>query len=124
MNRTSDNTARAILLVKALLASYIVSALLLLVLALVLYKVDPPSGVISIGIVLTYIVSAFIAGLIIGKRAKQRRFFWGILMGLAYFLIIFVVAIVMGKDVFGDFAGTLTVMLMCGLGGMLGGMVS
>lgn len=124
MNKVAQKSSKAILVVKALLAAYVVSAVLLLLLALILYKVDPPSGVISVGVILTYIISTFITGYIVGKRTTEKRYLWGIGMGAIYFLIIFVVSLIWGKDVFGDFGSTISVLLMCGLGGMLGGMLS
>ncbi|BBF45371.1 predicted membrane protein [Lachnospiraceae bacterium KM106-2] len=124
MNRTAKGSQRAIIIVKALLASYVISAIMLLIIAFFMYKFDPSSAVVSVGIILTYIVSAFVGGFIIGKNAVQKRFVWGIVIGLIYFLIILIVSSILSKDVFGDIGSTLSVLLTCGLGGMLGGMLS
>lgn len=124
MQRVSLRSGKALLLVKALLVTYIVTALLLLLLALIMYKIDPPGAVISVGLVLVYIVSSFVGGYIIGNAKKEKRFLWGIGMGVAYFLIIFIVSVIFSKDVFGSMGSIISVLCMCGLGGMLGGMVS
>ncbi len=124
MQRVSLRSGKALLIVKALLITYIITALLLLLLALIMYKLDPPGAVISIGLVLIYIISSFVGGYIMGNAKKEKRFLWGIAMGLVYFMIIFIVSIIFSKDVFGSMGSIVSVLCMCGLGGMLGGMVS
>lgn len=124
MVKTAKGSSKALIVVKGLLVSYILSAIMLLILAFLMYKLDPPSGVISIGIILTYIISAFAGGFILGKNAVQKRYLWGIAMGVLYYVIIFLVALILGKDVFGDLGSTISVFFMCILGGMLGGMIS
>lgn len=124
MQRVSQRSGKALLIVKALLVMYIITALLLLLLALVLYKIDPPGAVIRIGLILVYIASSFVGGYIIGNAKKEKRFLWGIGMGLIYFFVIFLASIIFGKDVFGSMGSLISVLCMCGLGGMLGGMVS
>lgn len=124
MQRVSQKSGKAILIVKALLVTYILTALLLLLLALIMYKIDPPGAVISVGLVLIYIISSFAGGYIIGNAKKEKRFLWGIGMGVAYFLIILIVSIIFSKDVFASAGSIISVLCMCGLGGMLGGMVS
>lgn len=109
---------------KALLASYIITGIFLLVLALVLYKVSPPEGVIKVGIVFSYIFSPFIGGLIMGKGEENRRFLWGAFLGILYFCIIFAVSIVLSQSLFERTGMIATVLAMCTLGGMLGGMIS
>lgn len=121
---TTARTSKAIVVVKSLLVSYVITAVILLILSFVMYKFDPPSAVISIGIIITYIVSCFIGGFLLGSVTKEKRFLWGIGMGAIYFAIILVVSIIFSKDAFGDFGSTISVFFMCALGGMLGGMVS
>lgn len=124
MNKVSQRSSNAIVIVKSLLVSYVLSALLLLIISFVMYKFDPPSAVISVGIVLTYIVSCFVGGFILGTAKREKRFLWGMVVGAIYFLIIFLVSIVFSKDIFGNMGSTIAVLAMCGLGGMLGGMIS
>ncbi len=109
---------------KALLASYVITGLFLIILAFVLYKLEPPSGVIRVGIIFSYIFSPFIGGMIMGKGEKARRFLWGLLLGIAYFIIIFIISLLLNKNVFGEAGTMVTVLSMCMLGGMLGGMIS
>lgn len=109
---------------KALLASYIITGIFLLLLALILYKISPPEGVIKVGIIFSYIFSPFIGGILIGKGAENRRFLWGGLLGVLYFSIIFAVSIILSQSLFDRAGMVATVFAMCTLGGMLGGMIS
>lgn len=122
--RVSTKSSKAIVIIKALLVSYILTAVLLLVLALIMYKFDPPGSVISVGIVLTYIVSCFAGGFLLGTAKKEKRYLWGLAMGVVYFLIILVVSLVFSKDIFGEVGSTVAVGLICSLSGMVGGMIS
>ncbi|MDO5522355.1 MAG: TIGR04086 family membrane protein [bacterium] len=124
MAKVSTKSSKAIPIVKALLVSYILTAILLLLLSLIMYKIDPPGAVISVGIVLTYIVSCFAGGFLLGTAKKEKRYLWGMGMGIVYFLIILVVSLIFSKDIFGELGSTIAVFLICGLSGMVGGMIS
>ena len=124
MSKVSHKSFHVTVLIKALLVSYIITAFLLLLIALIMFRFNPNSTVISVGIVITYIVSSFVGGFVIGTAKKEKRYLWGIGMGLLYYAIILVVALIFRKDVFGDVGSMISVLCMCGLGGMLGGMIS
>jgi putative membrane protein (TIGR04086 family) len=124
MNQLVRKQSKALTIIKALLASYVITGILLLLLALLMYKAQPPSGVIRVGIVFSYIFSSFIGGFIVGKSATEKRFLWGIVNGILYFLVILLVSMILNKAVFGQVGSTFTVFVMCTLGGMLGGMIS
>jgi putative membrane protein (TIGR04086 family) len=124
MNKVKKEQTKTLTILKALLVSYMISGAMLLLLALILYKVGLPGRLISVGIIFSYIFSAFAGGLIIGKSVKEKRFIWGVLIGFLYFMVIFLVSVVMNKSVFGQGGSTFTVFIMCSLGGMLGGMIS
>ena len=61
---------------KTLLISYILTGILLVVLAFALYKFRLKEGQIRIGVNAVYIITCLIGGLIMGKSIRQRRFFW------------------------------------------------
>lgn len=110
--------------IKGVLGAYILTGIILLVLTFLMYRFNPTGEILRVGIVFTYIFSTFIGGLLTGKKIKERRFLWGIAVGILYFLVIFLVSLVLGRDVFGEAGKTAMVFIMCTLGGMLGGMVS
>lgn len=111
-------------LLKSLLVSYILTGLLLLLLALLLYKGNPSKDVIRAGIIFAYIFSSFIGGFIMGKKMRVQKFLWGILLGITYFVVIFAVSMIMNQSIVGPGMQAITVFIMCSLGGMMGGMLS
>ena len=76
-------------LLKSLLAAYALTGILLLGLAMILYKLNVEENVVSAGIIGIYVTSTFFGGLIIGKMAKVRRFFWGLTPGSQLFPVTF-----------------------------------
>ena len=60
-------------LLGALLCSWVVTAVLLLVLALLLWKLNLKEGQISVGITVTYLLSCFAGGWEIGRASCRER---------------------------------------------------
>ena len=111
-------------LLKSLLFSYILTGGLLLLLALLLYKTGMSQKAVSICIIAIYILATFFAGFITGKRLKNKKFLWGAMMGLMYFLVLAVISLIVNRQP-GILTGSfLTTLVLCSGGGMLGGMLS
>lgn len=66
---------RAIWFVKSLLCGYIVTGLLLLILALMLYKFGLNEQNVNAGIVLIYVISTFQQGLCWGSFQERKNFY-------------------------------------------------
>lgn len=111
-------------LMKCLLASYIVTMALLAVLAFLLYKLGLGEKFVSGAIIFIYVAATVLGGLIAGKRMKNRRFFWGLLVGAAYFVILAIVSLVAGQGGIQVGNSFFTTLVLCAGGGMLGGMLS
>ena len=129
-------------MLRSLLISYVLSGLLLGALAFALYKLRLKEGqvnlmvdldgveqlrqlaILKLVVYLVYLAACLAGGAAAGKRLRQRRFFWGLLSGLFYFLILFAVSWVMNPWSALDTERSVTVMAVCALGGMLGGMFS
>ncbi len=111
-------------LLKSLLSAYLLTGILLLLLAFIMLKIGPGNDAIHIGIVFSYIFSSFVGGFVMGKRMKVKKFLWGVLLGVSYFAVIFMVSVLLNKNIMVQGMEMLTVFAMCGLGGMLGGMLS
>ena len=109
---------------KCLLASYIVTGLLLLLLTFIVYKSEPDEQLVTGGIVATYVISTFIGGLIIGKLMGVRKYIWGVLIGAIYFLMLFAISYGVYREFNTNGLSVLTTMILCVGGGMLGGMLS
>ncbi|MCL2052626.1 MAG: TIGR04086 family membrane protein [Lachnospiraceae bacterium] len=109
---------------KCLLFAYLLTAGLLLLLALLLYRFELSEQIVSIAIIVIYVVVTFLAGFFAGKKMGARKFLWGLLMGAAYFIVLLLVSLAVGKGLSGVTNDFVTVMLLCTGSGMLGGMVS
>ena len=75
-------------MLKALLCAYIVTGIMLLVLTLLLYKLGLSEGNVNAGIILTYVISTFSGGFVAGKLMKVKKFLWGLLAGILYFVLL------------------------------------
>ena len=111
-------------MLRSLLISYVLSGILLAALAFALYKLRLKEGQVNMMVYGIYFITCLAGGLLAGKRLRQRRFFWGLLSGLLYFLVLFTVSWVMSPGSSMDTARAVTVMGVCALGGTLGGMMS
>ena len=109
---------------QALLVSYIVTGILLLVLAVLLYKLNLDKGKVTAGITGIYVVSAFAGGFLIGNLQKVRKFIWGLILGILYFLLLVLVSVGVYHTLQSDTMQIVTTLILCAAGGMLGGMLS
>ncbi len=114
----------AVRVMKALLAAYVVTGLLLLLIAGLMYRFQLDEGKVQIGIIVTYILSCFVGGFLAGKMMKSRQFLWGVLLGLLYFLVMTLVSVAVNRELQSSSSGFITSFLLCMGGGMLGGMLS
>lgn len=114
----------AAFLLKGLLFSYILTVLLLGLLAFLLYRFGLDEKTVSFAVIAIYVAATAFGGFITGKKMQNRRFLWGLLLGGAYFAILTVVSLIVGKgDIqFGN--SFFTTLVLCAGGGMLGGMFS
>ena len=114
----------AVRLIKSLLAAYIVTGLLLLLLALLLYKLQLSESVVNIGIIAIYVAACFLGGFLEGKMMKTRKFLWGGAFGLLYFAVLAIISLAVGQGFSGSSSPFVTTLILCMAGGTLGGMVS
>ena len=105
MNRPGISLNQGVRIVKALLVSYLLTGGLLLLLAGLLYRFRLDEGKIQIGIILIYIFSCFAGGFLSGKMMKSRKFLWGVLLGLLYFLIMTLVSLAVNRGLQDGTAG-------------------
>ncbi|MDD6812320.1 MAG: TIGR04086 family membrane protein [Lachnospiraceae bacterium] len=124
MEKRIFDSTKIIFMMKCMLAAYLLTAGLLLFLALLLYRFGLSEKIVSIGIILIYIVVTFLAGFIAGKRAGEKKFLWGLAMGCIYFLILTAVSMIVNRGIEEVSGSMITVFLLCGGSGMLGGMLS
>ncbi|NLK73676.1 MAG: TIGR04086 family membrane protein [Clostridiales bacterium] len=124
MDKIIRQNTKIIYLLKGLFISYIVTGFILLILAFLMLKMDISSAVISGGTIFTYILSGFISGFYVGKKVEQKKFLWGLAMGVAYFIIFMLVSILMNQGASLALGSLLMVLIISAISGMVGGMLS
>ena len=124
MRKKEQNEVWIMLMVKALLAAYVVTGILLIILALALYKFELNEGAVTAGVTAVYLISTFTGGLVVGKLAKVRRFLWGIVLGILYFALLLLVTVGIYRTFHGSSTEILVTFALCAGGGMAGGMIS
>ena len=110
--------------IKSLLVSYIVTGILLLVLTFFMYKFELNEKIVSAAIVGIYVVSTLIGGMIIGKLTKSKRYLWGMVLGILYFVLLLLITLGVYRTLNGDSVSIVTSLILCAGGGMTGGMIS
>ncbi len=122
--KTNEGEFPVFFLLKTLLFSYIVTGLLLALLAFLLYRAGLGEKAVAIAIIAIYVVASFLGGFVAGKKQKTRKFLWGLVMGVAYFVVLAAVSLAAGEGglTFGN--SFFTTLVLCAGGGMLGGMLS
>ncbi len=114
----------AIRMLKSLLSAYIITGVLLLFLALLLFKFQLSEARVNIGIIIVYVISSFLGGFLEGKMMKARKFLWGAAAGLLYFAILALISLAVNQGFEGGSSHFVTTLILCTAGGTLGGMVS
>lgn len=108
----------------ALLASYAVSAVVMVVLALILYKWGLSEKIMAVGTIVTYILSGLAGGILMKKSGRSHSFLWGLLLGAVYYLVLLLLALVLpGREGMADMSVALN-LAICMLAGMTGAMLS
>ena len=108
---------------RALLASYLISTLVLLILAFILYKWGLSENVMMAGTIVTYVLSGFVGGVFLGKSGRNRAFLWGMLLGAVYYMLLLLAALVLPVKETNSGITTLINLGICMLAGMTGAMV-
>ncbi|NCB91313.1 MAG: TIGR04086 family membrane protein [Clostridia bacterium] len=124
MERTEKSAPRIMALLKGLLIAYLITGISLLILALLLFKMNLDEGKITIGIIVIYILSCFLGGMFVGKKSGKQKFLWGLLLGIAYFVLLTMVSAITEPGLSSGLKGIMTSFVMCMGAGMLGGMFS
>jgi putative membrane protein (TIGR04086 family) len=112
---------KAVELLKSIVVSYVLTALALLVLALIRYQMKWSAA--NGGILVVYVLSCLVGGWLFSRSFATKRYLGGGVLGAAYFLVVYVVSAVWNHSLAGELPGMLTAFLICFFSGMLGGML-
>lgn len=124
MMRKQEGSIPWTILLMDLLAVYIMTAVILVILAILLFKMSLSKSVVGVMITVTYLLTCFVAGRMAGKQMQKKRFMWGAIMGAAYYIILFLISIIAGQPMTEVANSMFTILILCVGGGMLGGMLS
>lgn len=124
MEQTVVKQSKPLLMMKALLAVYLATGLMLLLLALLLYKMGLGENQVNLGILIIYIVSCFLGGFYLGKKVGNQRYLWGMALGIGYAVLLTAVTFLTEHQITADFKEMAVTYFLCFLGGALGGMLS
>lgn len=124
MDKVIHRNSKVMTIFKDLLFAYIITGLLLLLMAFLMLKVDIANKVLSGGVIAIYVVSTFVGGFLLGKSAEHKRFLWGLGLGALYFVVLLLISVITNSFVGMEVSGLINGLMMCLMGGMLGGMVS
>lgn len=114
----------AVWILKSLLGAYVVTGILLLLLALFVYKLNLEEKQVTIAVMAIYLVSTFVGGFMIGKWNRVRKFWWGMLVGAGYFMLLLIVSFGIYHSLKNGGVNVVTAMFLCLGGGLLGGMLA
>lgn len=117
-------TQKLLWLLKVLLLCNLFTLAALLLLSFLEYRLEFSSTVVNIAILFIYIITCFLGGLCMGKKVKERRFLWGILLGGSYIFILLLISLAFHHGVDLNEPTNLSTAVLCLASGMLGGMVS
>lgn len=121
--RKNDGQEWYIVLLIHMAAAYVLSFLGLLITAFLLYKIRISERAVSVCMIIIYVGSTFMAGFLNGRKMKTRKFLWGLIGGVLYFLLLMILSWMCGGSemIRKDLGLTL---ILCAGAGMLGGMIS
>ena len=102
---------------------FIVSVVLLLGIALIVYKTGMGQSTARILIVAVYAISTFLGGMIIGKAQKSRRLIWGAAAGGLYIVVLLLVSLLVKSEMAAS-GNVIAAVISSVAGGCIGGMCS
>jgi len=111
-------------LLRSLLVSYLLSGILLLLLAFALYRLNLPEAQVTPAVFAIYAIACFAGGLLAGKGIRSRRFFWGLASGILYFLVLCAVSFFAGESTLPEGNRLALTLGCCIAGGIFGGILS
>ena len=108
----------------SLVGGYGLTFLGIVILAFLLLMFQISEDMVDVGIILIYILACLGTGIIMGKRTKLKKFFWGMIGGGMYFLVLLIMSMLLHNSLGGEGRDLLTVLFICVGSGTLGGMIS
>lgn len=115
---------KGLYVIQSLVIAYIVTGILLCILAFIMYQGNAGTKIANLGITITYILASVLAGMLIGNKIGKRKFLWGFFVGMLYFVILTFVSLIFQKNIILFSTERVTALFLCIAGGTLGGMLA
>ncbi len=110
-------------LTRSLIFAYILTGILLLGVAVLIFKAGISESVAAICMVIVYVVATLFAGFSLAKKIEKQQFLWGLLVGFLYFVVLLIISLSLNQGLDGINSNFVTTLALCTAGGMLGGML-
>lgn len=124
MERQAKRESMVIPVMVILVTMYIVTGILLLLLAFFMYRMDLAEPVVNGAIIAIYIIAGFLGGFLIGKKAGVKKYLWGLLVGALYYGVLFLAGLLLHQGMDADMVHLVSTMALCLLSATAGGMIS
>lgn len=111
-------------MIRGLITAFLTTVIFLLILAFLLLKFQWDAGKTESAILAVYILASFLGGWTAGHRAEKLKFLYGLAVGVLYFLLLLAVSAMSDTGLRSELTSGITAFLVCGAGGMIGGMLS
>lgn len=124
MERQARKESMLIPMLVILVTMYLVSGVLLLLLAFLMYQMDLTEPIVNGVIIVIYIIAGFLGGFLMGKKAGVKKYLWGLLMGALYYGVLILVGLFLHQGLEAEPIHLFSTMALCLLSAMAGGMIS
>ena len=124
MERQARKESMLIPVMVILVTMYIITGMLLLLLAFLMYKMDLGEPVVNGAIIAIYIIAGFLGGFLMGKKTGVKKYLWGFLMGALYYGVLILVGLILHQGLGAEPVHLLSTMILCLLSATAGGMIS
>ena len=123
MGKKENGTGKIGGILIGLLVAYVITLLGILVLAFGLFQWKMSANTAEIGVIVLYFLSCLLGGMVTGKKAESRKFLWGLLLGICYFVILVILSLTGEQGITSGFKEIVLPGIICLFSGMLGGML-
>ncbi len=111
-------------IIKVVIVDVIITFIGVLLLSYLLYKFRFGDDILRTGIVIVYVISNFVGGFIIGRIKETKKYIWGAVTGVIYFIALALISALVTGELFGNGNMAMMAFMASVIGGMIGGMVS
>jgi putative membrane protein (TIGR04086 family) len=117
-------TGNVLFFVVVLALMFLVSAGVLTLVAWFMLHGHMTTGIISGGVIGTYVISCLFGGFLMGHHMGKHKFLWGMMVAVCYFFVLLMSGKIRYSISFDFNLQTMGSFLICLVSGMLGGMLA